>query len=384
MRLLSLALFMLFTLCACLASAPQNPFTPPSLTASPTVPATITPTPFQPLAATPITPTPPPPTASPTPAPTPTPTSIPRITLLFTGAIVPARCVQAEIDRRGEAEYIYAEIVDTLSSTDLTIGTLNASLSDFPEHTGCVGTFTLVGGAINADAMADAGFDGMSVATNHIKDCGPWTCGDTAFLETLENLRRVGIWSVGAGKDHDEAMQPMVVTVSGVRFGFVSLGQINSMAFAGEEQPGIAELNETNLYAAIAAARELSDVVIVMPHWGPEYSVSPNWSQRSLARSAVEAGADLVVGNHTHVVQAVQEIDGITVFYGLGSLVFDQNWSRETQQGMMALVTFEGTQMVSYELIPTHVDGNGTVHLADEAEAEEILARVREASEALK
>ena len=70
-----------------------------------------------------------------------------------------------------------------------------------------------------------AGFDVMSVATNHIKDCGlnkSW-CNE-AFFDTLENLQRVGILTVGAGKNLEEALQPVVVTINGVRFGFVSLG----------------------------------------------------------------------------------------------------------------------------------------------------------------
>lgn len=352
----------------------------------PIIMVTATYTPFQPQTILPLNTTAAPPTFTPLPTVTATlsPTSPPRIQLLFTGVIVPARCVQAGIDARGDPHYPYAEVRDLIRAADLSVGTLNATISDYPPHTGCVITFVLVGGSQNADALQEAGFDVMSVATNHIKNCGIGDCGNRAFFDTLENLRRVGIIPVGAGENHDQAMQPVVITLQGVRFGIVSLGMVEPMAFASENEPGIAVLDDENLVAAIAAAREVSDVVIAMPHWGPEDSPNPNEYQLHYAQVAVDAGADLVVGNHTHVVQAIQQINGIDVFYGLGNFVFDQNWDLAHQQGVILIVTFEGTQYVGYELIPTHVDMDGTVHIANESEAAQILARIQQASDALK
>lgn len=324
--------------------------------------------------------------ASPTPFhPSPTPTlaaSPTRTTLLFTGVIVPARCVQAAIDQRGDPNYVYAEVKDIIQEADLAVGTLNATISDVPPHTGCVPTYVLVSSPGNADAAREAGFDVMSVATNHIKNCGLANCGDRAFFDTLDNLRRVGILPVGAGANHAEAMQPVVVEANGVRYGIVSLGQIEPMAFAGVDTPGIAVLNPENLKAAIEAARQVSDVVIAMPHWGPEDVPVPNWIQRQLAQQLVEAGADLVMGNHTHVVQAMQEIDGVPVFYGLGNFVFDQGL-RDHQQGVILKVYFDGKRYAGYEFIPTHVDRDGTIHIAGPEEAAEVLQRIDDASREL-
>ncbi len=324
------------------------------------------------------------PTLTTSPTALPTATSVPRITLLFTGIIVPARCVQAGIEKHNDPGYPYAEVAGMIREADLAVGTLNATISDYPPPTGCIPTFVLVGDSRNASALAEAGFDVMSVATNHIKNCGLSNCGDRAFLETLDNLHKAGVIPVGAGKNLAEALEPVVMTIKGVRFSIVSLGQIEAMAFAGQDTPGIAVLDDDNLRSAIAAAREVSDVVIAMPHWGPEYSPNPNYYQLHFAKVAVEAGADLVVGNHTHVVQAVQEIEGVQVFYGLGNFVFDQNWSEETQQGVILRVEFEGQRYIGYELIPTRVDGEGRVRFADEAEAAEILERIRIASNRLR
>ncbi len=336
---------------------------------------TDTPTPFQPI--------PPTPTATPEPSPTltqrPSPTYLPKITLLFTGVIVPARCVQAGIDARGSPDYLYAEVRDLIQQADLAVGTLNASINDYSEHTGCIETLKLVGSSNNADSMAAAGFDVMSVATNHIKDGG-----DLGLTNTLHHLRRAGIVPVGAGENLKQALQPVVLTVKGVRFGIISLGIVNPAAFAGADTPGIAVLSQENIRSAISAARKVSDVVIAMPHWGPEDSSSPDSNQLQLAPEIVAAGAGLVVGNHTHVVQAVQKIDVVTVFYGLGNFIFDQTWDLAHQQAVILRITFEGTRMKGYEFIPTHVDMDGTVHIAGGDEADQVLERIRQASELLK
>ena len=133
------------------------------------------------------------PSATVQPAATLQPTSTPSgtTTLLFTGVIVPACCVQAAIDERKDPNFPYAEVREMISSADLAVGTLNATISDYPPHTGCKRTYVLVGSAENADALAHAGFDVISVATNHIKNCGLANCGERAFLDTLDNLRRV-------------------------------------------------------------------------------------------------------------------------------------------------------------------------------------------------
>lgn len=375
-----LLIFILFS--ACIPQSNPNPLTTPDPEPLPTLTDTPNPTPAGLTETSTPYPLPPIPSSSPFPSASPLPSSVPSnlTTLLFTGVIVPARCVQAAIDEHDDPDYPYAEVREIIAQADLAIGTLNATISEYPARTGCVSTYVLVGGSENADALARAGFDVMSVATNHIKNCGASNCGDRAFFDTLDNLRRVDILPVGAGENLAHAMQPVVITVNGVRFGIVSLGQIEPLAFAGQTTPGIAVLNDENLREAISTAREVADVVVAMPHWGPEDVPTPNWIQRDLARVAVEAGVDLVVGNHTHVVQAVEEVDGVMVFYGLGNFVFDQTWARDHQQGVILQVRFEGDRFAGYEFIPTHVDGDGRVHIAEANEATEILDRIAEVS----
>lgn len=364
-------------LLAILLTACQSAITPSQDIPTATEPVI---TPSSTLSPTTTPPQSPSPSPSPEPTRSPTPTSIPVTTLLFTGNIVPARCVQARIDAASDTDYIYAEVKEIISQADIAVGVFNGTMSEFPTHTGCVPTYILVSSPNNADAMQRAGFDIMNVATNHIKDCGRADCGDRAFFDTLENLDRVGILTVGAGNNEQEALQPVVLTVNGVRFGFVALSQLaQGGVFAAEDKAGVAELTSANIIAAVEAAKQAADVVIFMPHWGPEDASSPTWIQRDLAHEIVEAGADVVVGNHTHVVQGLQEIDRIPVFYGLGNFVFDQ-WQRDHQQAVILKLMFQGREYVGYEFIPTRVEKNGTVHVADAEEAAVILERIDQAS----
>lgn len=363
-------------------SSPSDLMPEPGKSATLDPPPTFTPNPSA---------TPPPPTQTTTPtqtptatpSPTPSPTVPPVTRILFTGAIVPGRCVQAAIDEQGNADYLYDDIRHIIQSSDYAVGVLNAALSDYPPRTGCVSTFVLVGGSENADAMARAGFDMVNIATNHIKNCGLTDCGDRAFLDTLANLARVGLTTVGAGMNHEEALKPVVVNINGIKFGFVALGEVEPNAFADDNTPGIAVLTDENLTRAIQNAHQLADVVIAMPHWGPDYAHMPNYRQIHFAKVAVKAGADLVVGNHAHVIQGWQTIDDVPVFYGLGSLVFDQTWSLETQQGIIIIVTFVGKSFQGFEVIPIHIARNGAALLAEEAEKEDILRQFEQYSQAL-
>jgi poly-gamma-glutamate synthesis protein (capsule biosynthesis protein) len=368
--LIFVVLLLIFTSCSSIEGAQivwENNLaneSPPTFTRSPTITPTITPT----RTLTPI----------PTPSSTPSPTPVRTTTLAFTGVIVPARCVQAAIDEKGDPNYIYDEVREILANADITVGAFNATMSDQVNHIGCQTTWDLVGGPENADALQKAGFDVMSVATNHIQDCGFTSCGDTAFFDTLKNFERVGIEHVGAGENLEKALNPVVIEANGTRFGFVSLGEINERVFADENTPGIAVLSDHNLEMAINAAREISDIVIVLPHSGPEDYPEVQPQQKYWARHAVEYGADLVVITHTHVLQGYQFLDEVPVFYSLGNFVFDQIWARDHQQGAILLVTYEDKELVNFEFIPTIVDQDGTVHLAVGDEKREVLGRLED------
>jgi poly-gamma-glutamate synthesis protein (capsule biosynthesis protein) len=330
----------------------------------------------------PPTPTVAAPTATPTVASA--PTVVPVTRLLFTGDIIPARCAYAQIESLG-GDYTlpFQPLHDTLASADITIGTLDATASDAGTPLGCTPTFSLAAPAKAVDGLKYAGYDVIAHAANHIKDCGADACGDEAMLQTDANLRAAGIRTMGSGRNLTEARAPVVVERNGIYFAFLAYDDIANYYNATEDAPGSAPLDPATVAEDIAAAKKVANVVIVVPHWGVEYTAEPSDRQRAFARAAADAGADLVIGNHPHWVQAHEQIGATFVAYALGNFVFDQDWSLETQQGALLEVTFTGTTVTSHAYTPIHIYDRYQPRLAPPDEAAQIIARIEDASAAL-
>jgi poly-gamma-glutamate capsule biosynthesis protein CapA/YwtB (metallophosphatase superfamily) len=367
---------------------------PPRAIAGPAAapPATQRPPAAATQAASPIGPATPPPRHNPLPTAglaatatsilLPSPTAIPEITLLFTGDINPARCVYAHAAEANDMALPYRALAEVLQGADITVGSLDGTLSDYNPPTPCIETTrNLLAPARMAEGLRFAGYDVMAVATNHIKDCGLVRgCVDEAMLDTLDNLRASAVEPAGAGQNLASALAPVIVTVQGVRFAFVAFTAINRNAWAAETQAGAAPLTRPVVEAAIRQARAQADVVIVLPHWGREYSADISWEQFEAAGQMVAAGAALVVGNHPHRVQGVETFPGgAVVAYALGNFVFDQEWSDGTQytiQGLMLRAVFRGANLDRVELLPIHIYDDVQPRLAGPDEAAVILQDV--------
>ena len=313
---------------------------------------------------------------------TPQPTIEPTTTLLFTGDIIPARCTDAAVSALGgDWTLPFQALQPQLTAADITIATLDSTISDAVVPTGCIETFSLGGVAAVADGLKYAGFDVISHAANHIKDCGAANCGDQALFDTIANLRAVGIQPVGSGANIVEARAPVVVERNGIYFAFLAYDDIATWYHATAEYPGTAPLDPSTIAEDITNARKVADVVIVLPQWGIEYQTEPSERQREVARAAVAAGADLIAGNHPHWPQAYETMAGpagedVFVAYAMGNFVFDQDWSLETQQGVMLEVTFTGTRVTGTKFHPIHIYDNYQPRLAEPAEAAEIMGRI--------
>ncbi|HZU75926.1 MAG TPA: CapA family protein, partial [Dehalococcoidia bacterium] len=249
----------------------------------------------------------------------------PPLRVLFTGDLIPSRCVYDQIRRANDWAAPFRQVAAVLREADLTVGSLDASLSDKGAPIGCRETFNLLTDPRVVQGFTLAGYDVMTVAANHAKDCGgAGYCGDAAFLDTIAVLRAAGIAPAGGGKTLAEARRPAIVTAGGVRFAFLGYDDIAPYYHADAVTPGTAPLDLSTLADDVRAARDVADVVVVLPHWGVEYTADPTPRQQEAARVAVEAGAALVVGNHPHVVQAAAPLGDGYAAWALGNFVFDQ------------------------------------------------------------
>ncbi len=333
-------------------------------------------------------------------APTGTAAARTSITLAFTGdtlvheSVADSAAADAGVDPGG-TEYDFSPMFDdvagVISGADLAvchmetpISATNTDLSYFPAFR--------VPSQI-ADAVAGAGFDACSAASNHALDAGP-----AGVSSTIAQLRRAGIDSAGTATDAADAARARLYDIDGVVIGHLSAAYgLNEGYQVPVDQPWLVELTEASTLAL--QARELriagADIVVLSLHWGIEYQSEPTEEQRSLAAQLLALHeVDLIVGHHAHVVQPIERIGNKYVAYGLGNFLSNQSPDADaslptnSQDGAIVLVTFGLDAGGSWaatrvEAVPTWVDRtNGHVIRRVDEPAPEIDPSVAEASRA--
>jgi len=258
--------------------------------------------------------------------------------VLATGDLAPDR---ADYDASFVATH------DLLASADITFGQLETTFAEsgtrLPQARHAV-----LARPEGAAALSRAGFDVISLAGNHVMD---W--GSEAFFESRRHLTDAGLAVVGAGADIAEARRPVVVTLGdGTRVAFLAYSSILPHSYwADERRPGCAPMRAFTVYeqvehdqpgtparvhtyphredlaameADIRAARAVADVVLVSHHWGIHFVRAEIADyQRDVARVAIAAGADAILGGHAHILKGCEVIDGKPVFYSLCNFATD-------------------------------------------------------------
>jgi poly-gamma-glutamate capsule biosynthesis protein CapA/YwtB (metallophosphatase superfamily) len=220
--------------------------------------------------------------------------------------------------------------------------------------------------------LQNAGIDVVSLANNHIGNAGRQGIRDTVAV--LDKMR---IEHMGAGIDRAGALAPACFTIDGVKVAILGYSAFSSSYAAGPSLAGVAELSWGTAPADIKAARDAgAQVVIVYPHWGTEYKTGPTAAQRTWAHRFIDAGADLVIGNHAHWAGAMEVYKGKPIWYALGNFVFDQTWSEETEEGLILELTFSGPNLIQAWLHPTLILDSAQPNFLDAASAGVVFNRV--------
>lgn len=303
------------------------------------------------------------------------------VTVIATGDILQSRCSLARIRDTGDwGAALRGPVADYLSGADLTMASLDGSMQDIGAPYGCVQTTNLTSPPEVMEALSIAGIDEVTVATNHVFDCGQTYCGNRAFLRTLELLSLANIKVTGGGRNLEEALAPAIFEVGGIRIGVLGFDDIAAEDFeATADQPGTAPLDDSydderalvprspafyqpaamlNLSRFTGRIRQLKsevDVVVVQVQSGTEDTHSPSPRSVKALRAAADAGADVVVGNQAHWVQAVEVRGSSFIAYALGNFVFDQTHTPEHTQGYLLETTFHGKTLVAVRLVPYQI-----------------------------
>lgn len=295
--------------------------------------------------------------------------------LLFAGDILLAGGAERLVQDEGPAAP-FADLLHLLRSSDLTIGNLECALATGGRPVEKMYTFRAA--PRTAAALAAAGFDIIGLANNHAGDFGP-----EALLETIAALQRHGIAPVGAGRERADARRFLLVECGSPPMTVALLAFSNMLPkslFATRTRPGTNPAYGDAMREDIGRARAEADFVVVLFHWGDELGATPSQKQRRVAAIAADAGADLVVGAHPHVLQGLELRGRTLIAYSLGNFLFPSRGDCRLTALLRCRPGRDGSARV--ELTPCVVEGFRP-RLADGDERGHVLARLRRLSAAL-
>lgn len=254
-----------------------------------------------------------------------------QIHLAAVGDLMLARSLGAGLER-GDLDYPFVHIADSLRDADITVGNLESALGDIGEP--AFKSYPFQAPSQAAEALAQAGFDVVSLANNHGMDYG-----QEALLQAISLLTAAGVQPVGAGADAAVAHQPVFIEQDGLTFAFLSYVNVPVEARSGfdtatwtatDSSPGMAWAAPAQIHADVTAVAAQADLVIVLLHSGYEYVAAPSEPQVAAAHAAVDAGAALVIGHHAHILQGIEYYQDGVILYGTGNFAFEIDGDPET------------------------------------------------------
>lgn len=240
------------------------------------------------------------------------------VKLSFAGDIIFSGKAGALLEQKGY-DYSYSALDGMFKKDDLTVVNLET-----PITTRGVGAknkqFVFKGPPKALDALKAAGVDAVNLANNHTLDQG-----EEGLLDTLKHLGERGIPHVGAGRNSQEAYSAQYFERNGIKIALLGFTRVMPViewkAEAGK--PGLASVYDSaEGLKAIAAAKQKADIVVVVVHWGRERMEQYDKTQQALGHSFIDAGADLVMGGHPHVLQGIEPYKGKWIAYSTGNFIF--------------------------------------------------------------
>ncbi|GFH95681.1 capsule biosynthesis protein CapA [Lachnospiraceae bacterium] len=221
------------------------------------------------------------------------------------------------------------------------------------------------------EVLEQLGVDAVTLANNHVYDYGP-----EALLDTFTVLEEAGVPYFGAGRTLEEAMKPLYLEVEGRTVALVAASRAEKYKMtpqATETEPGILRCYDTELFLqAIREAKANADFCIAFVHWGTEYSYDLEQVQLDTGRAYLDAGADAVIGAHSHCLQGMEYYDGKPIVYSLGNYWFNE----KTLDTMLLQLHFSGDEAqarLEVQVIPAVQSGCRTTYAQEEEERRRIF-----------
>lgn len=278
---------------------------------------------------------------------------LPTITkTIFAGDVMLSRHVARATAGTGDMSAPFIHIADEFKQNDLAFVNLEAPFQEYGPWDVADESMTFKVNPLMLAGLQLAGIDIVSLANNHI-----YNAGQAGVNYSKQYLVDNGI---AYCLEHWDIRE-----VNGLQFAFLCYSYDLNL----DTDKLIADIQEVQGLGA--------DVIIVSMHNGTEYTDSITSAQSNFAHTAIDYGVDLVIGHHPHVVQRMEEYKGKYIFYSLGNLIFDQDWSWQTQLGAAIKITWENDQAKKIEFKPIKIDHDFQPRFMDSEEGKEVLDRLQ-------
>ncbi|GAA4700500.1 CapA family protein [Brevibacillus fulvus] len=297
------------------------------------------------------------------------------VTLHFVGDVMLSDKVEDLLEQKGY-DYPYLYVKTLFQQDDLTIANLETPVTE--RGTPAANKqFVYKSSPAGLPPMKAAGVDLVNLANNHSMDQGT-----EGLSDTFQHLTDQQIAFVGAGMNADQAYAPVMIERNGITmavFGFSRVVPEVSW-YAGANKPGVAASYDPQRAAeAIREARDKADIIIVLAHWGQEKVDHPVDHQISLAHAYIDAGADLVVGCHPHVLQGFEAYKGKWIAYSLGNFIFSRAVQPKTWESMVLQAQCSQNGGCRLTMLPYHAELGQAVPM-DETDGAKLIKRVESIS----
>lgn len=252
------------------------------------------------------------------------------LTLTFGGDIMLDRGVKNSVNKNFKGDYsALFEKLGILKKSDIAFANLEGPASDVGKDMRNLYSFRMDPSSI--PALKAAGLSIVSVANNHV---GDW--GRDAYADTLMRLKENEILYTGGGANIKEAETPIIIEKYGMKIGYLGFSDVGpNWMKANENTAGILLASNPRFDEIVQNASKQVDYLVVSFHFGDEYKTKHNTRQEYLAHKAIDAGAKIVIGHHSHVVEDTEVYKNGFIAYSLGNFIFDQKFSEATMQGMI-------------------------------------------------
>lgn len=268
------------------------------------------------------------------------------ISLIFAGDLLLSGAILRQYDNNGGIEGLIEEpLLAQLLNSDITM--VNQEFPFSERGTPMEGkSYTFQAPPSRVSILKELGIDIVSLANNHTLDYGR-----EALSDTFQTLEEAGISYVGAGENLERAKKAEIVELSNTRVGFLSASRVIPVASwnASNSISGIFTTYSADaMLKEIEEVRELCDLLIVYVHWGVEFEERPATYQINMAKAYIEAGADMVIGSHPHVVQGIEYYLGKPIIYSLGNFIFGNT----IKEGMLLKADYTKENNLLISLVP--------------------------------